>query len=46
MGTLISMMMPYTIVFAIVWTILLLLWMALGIELGPNGPLSYSMTQN
>ncbi len=44
MGTLISMMMPYTIVFAIVWTILILLWMALGIELGPNGPLSYSMT--
>lgn len=45
MGTLISMMMPYTIVFAIVWTIMLLLWMALGLELGPNGPLTYSMTQ-
>ncbi len=45
MGTLISMMMPYTLVFAVVWTILILLWMALGIELGPNGPLSYTMTQ-
>jgi aminobenzoyl-glutamate transport protein len=44
MGTLISMMMPYTIVFAIVWTLLLLVWMALGIELGPNGPLTYTMT--
>ncbi|MEQ8317569.1 MAG: AbgT family transporter [Phycisphaerales bacterium] len=43
MGTLISMMMPYTIVFAIVWTIMLLAWMALGLELGPNGPLTYSM---
>lgn len=43
MGTLISMMMPYTIVFAIVWTIMLLLWMALGIELGQNGPLTYTM---
>ena len=46
MGTLISMMMPYTIVFAITWTILLLLWMALGIDLGPNGPLTYSMVQS
>ncbi|MFI4883190.1 MAG: AbgT family transporter [Phycisphaerales bacterium JB064] len=45
MGTLISMMMPYTIVFAIVWTILILVWMATGLELGPNGPLSYSMGQ-
>lgn len=45
MGTLISMMMPYTIVFAIVWTILLLVWMATGLELGPNGPLSYTMGQ-
>lgn len=45
MGTLISMMMPYTLVFALVWTILILLWMALGIDLGPNGPMSYSMTQ-
>jgi len=45
MGTLISMMMPYTIVFAVVWTIMLLVWMALGVELGPNGPLTYTMTQ-
>ena len=46
MGTLISMMMPYTIVFAIVWTILILVWMATGLELGPNGPLSYTMGQS
>lgn len=45
MGTLISMMMPYTIVFAVVWTILLLTWMALGWDLGPNGPLTYTMPQ-
>jgi len=43
MGTLISMMMPYTLVFAVVWTLMLLAWMALGFELGPNGPLSYTM---
>jgi len=42
MGTLISTMMPYTVVFTIVWSIMLLSWLALGIELGPEGPLAYS----
>jgi aminobenzoyl-glutamate transport protein len=40
-GTLVSLMLPYTIVFGIVWTLLLLGWVALGIELGPAGPLTY-----
>ncbi|MHC5114870.1 MAG: AbgT family transporter [Planctomycetota bacterium] len=44
MGTLISTMMPYTIVFTIVWTIMLLIWMALGIPLGPDGPLTWDVT--
>ncbi len=42
MGTLIAMMMPYTVVFTIVWCIMLLIWMQLGIDLGPAGPLSYT----
>lgn len=42
MGTLISMMMPYTIVFTIIWTILLLVWMALGLPLGVDGGLTYT----
>ncbi|MEO1536040.1 MAG: AbgT family transporter, partial [Planctomycetota bacterium] len=42
MGTLIAMMMPYTIVFTIVWCIMLLIWMQLGLDLGPAGPLSYT----
>lgn len=42
MGTLISLMMPYTIVFTIVWTILLLVWMALGLPLGIDGGLTYT----
>jgi aminobenzoyl-glutamate transport protein len=42
MGTLISLMMPYSIIFAIVWTILLLLWMVVGAPLGPSGPLWYT----
>lgn len=41
MGTLIAMMMPYTIVFTIVWLVLLLLWMQAGIPLGIEGPLTY-----
>jgi aminobenzoyl-glutamate transport protein len=30
------MMLPYTVVLFIVWTILLLLWVGLGIPLGPG----------
>ncbi|MEM9802983.1 MAG: AbgT family transporter, partial [Planctomycetota bacterium] len=43
MGTLISTMLPYTIVFSIVWTILLLVWMTLGLDLGIEGPLDYTL---
>ncbi len=38
MGTLIAMMLPYSVVFAIVWTIFLLVWMWLGVPLGPGDP--------
>jgi aminobenzoyl-glutamate transport protein len=44
MGTLISTMLPYTIGFAIVWTIMLLVWVWLGIPLGPDGHLTYPPT--
>lgn len=40
MGTLIAMMLPYTIVFAIVWTIFLLLWDVTGLPLGVGDPLT------
>ncbi|MCA9279595.1 MAG: AbgT family transporter [Phycisphaeraceae bacterium] len=43
LGTLVAMMLPYSIVFLIAWTILLLMWLWLGIPLGPAGPLSYSV---
>ncbi len=42
MGTLIATMVPYTIVFGIVWTIFLVVWMALGLPLGPDGGLVYT----
>lgn len=38
-GTVISLMLPYTLAFLAVWTVLLCLWMALGIPLGPGGAL-------
>ncbi|MCP3919705.1 MAG: AbgT family transporter [bacterium] len=43
MGTLISTMLPYSIAFAIVWTIMLVGWMVLGWPLGPDGGLSYTL---
>ena len=35
-GTLISSMVPYSIAFAIGWTILLIIWFAFGLPLGPG----------
>jgi len=40
-GTLISTMIPYSMFFLIGWTIMLIIWMLLGIPLGPGGPLHY-----
>ncbi|KAF0191869.1 MAG: hypothetical protein FD165_1592 [Gammaproteobacteria bacterium] len=40
-GTLVALMLPYTIVFTLLWSALLLLWIGLGIALGPAGPLTY-----
>lgn len=41
LGSLISLMIPYSVVFFIVWTGLLLLWWASGAALGPESPLGY-----
>jgi len=38
-GTLISTMLPYSIIFLIGWAILLMVWMLLGLPLGPGAPL-------
>ncbi len=45
MGTLIATMFPYTVVFTIIWTIMLLLWMWLGYPLGIDGELWYDLDQ-
>src|SRR5699024_9652866 len=40
-GTLISVMQPYSLYFLIVWTIMLVAWMLLGIPLGPGSPIEF-----
>ena len=41
LGTLIALVLPYALAFALAWPALLLLWAALGLPLGPHGPLTY-----
>ncbi len=38
-GTIIATMLPYTIVLSIFWTVLLAIWMLLGLPTGPGAPL-------
>lgn len=42
-GTLIAAMLPYSLAFLAVWTVLLFVWLQLGAPLGPAAPLLYSM---
>ena len=41
LGTIISTMLPYSIMFGIFWALLLVAWMLLGVPVGPDGPLEY-----
>ena len=43
LGTVISMMLPYTIFFLISWVFLLLFWIEMGWPLGPGGFLTYQL---
>jgi len=43
-GTVIATMLPYSIVFLIVWTIILVAWLLLGFPIGPDAPLDYTGT--
>jgi aminobenzoyl-glutamate transport protein len=40
-GTLLALMIPYAIAFALVWPLLLMLWMLTGLPLGPGGALDW-----
>ena len=41
-GTVIATMVPYSIVFFIVWTILIVVWVWIGLPLGPDAGLYYT----
>ena len=38
-GTVVATMLPYTVVFWVVWTILLIIWITFGLPVGPDAPL-------
>lgn len=40
-GTIIATMIPYTIAFFIIWSILLIVWISIGIPLGPGAGIEY-----
>lgn len=44
-GTLISLMIPYSLVFLISWSLLFAVWYMLGFPLGPEAPFFYSLPQ-
>lgn len=41
LGSLISLMLPYSVALFLLWTALLLVWMATGLPLGPGSALNY-----
>ncbi len=44
-GTIIATMVPYSLVFLLFWIILLIVWLLLGIPLGPDSSIYYVMPQ-
>jgi aminobenzoyl-glutamate transport protein len=42
LGSLISLMLPYSVVLGVLWTGFLLVWWLTGMDLGPSAPLSYT----
>ena len=40
LGSLISTMLPYSMAFLLLWSVLLIIWMAFGLPLGPGAPLT------
>jgi aminobenzoyl-glutamate transport protein len=42
-GTVIATMLPYSVVFMIVWMIMLVVWMLLGLPIGPGAPMFIDM---
>jgi aminobenzoyl-glutamate transport protein len=43
LGTVVATMLPYTFVFFVGWSILFVIWILLGLPVGPGAPLSVSV---
>jgi aminobenzoyl-glutamate transport protein len=43
LGTVVAMMLPYTLAFLAVWLLLLIIWIWTGLPLGPGGNLTYQI---
>lgn len=43
LGTVIAMMLPYSIAFGLAWTVLLIVWLHMGWPVGPGAPLNYAI---
>ena len=42
-GTIIATMLPYTLVFLVVWILLLVVWLLIGLPLGPGANVFYTL---
>ena len=38
-GTITATMLPYTVIVGLIWTILLAVWMLIGLPVGPDAPI-------
>ena len=43
MGTLVAVMLPYTITFTVIWICLLMIWLMFGFSLGPGASLHFNL---
>jgi p-aminobenzoyl-glutamate transporter AbgT len=41
-GTLIALMLPYSIAFMVAWTLMLVIWIQFGLPIGIDAPLTWS----
>ncbi len=44
MGTLVATMLPYSVTFFLVWAAMLIVWLLLGLPLGPGAPMTLPVT--
>ena len=42
-GTIIATMLPYTFIFLVAWLFMLIIWIILGVPIGPGAPLFYEL---